>query len=58
MTEQDLKKFGFRLQQRRKELGIERVDIADHIQVHLRTYAKWENGQISPPLDNASIPLS
>ncbi len=46
-----LKQFGFRVKQHREALKLDREQIAQKIDVHARTYAKWENGQSAPPLD-------
>jgi transcriptional regulator with XRE-family HTH domain len=49
--EKDIKLFGFRVKQYRESLKLDREAIAEKIDVHARTYAKWENGQSAPPLD-------
>jgi transcriptional regulator with XRE-family HTH domain len=53
MTEQQLKQFGFLIRQKREALHFDRESVAGKLDVHARTFAKWENGQSEPPLGKA-----
>lgn len=46
----DLKSLGYRLRKARETKKLTREHLADYIDVHFRTLAKWENGQSDPPL--------
>ncbi|MCW5923839.1 MAG: helix-turn-helix transcriptional regulator [Saprospiraceae bacterium] len=45
-----IKQLGFNLREARETKKITREDLADRLNVHFRTLAKWENGQSDPPV--------
>jgi DNA-binding XRE family transcriptional regulator len=53
MSDSILKVFGFKVRSKREELKLLRDHMADSLQVHQRTHAKWENGQSDLPLGKA-----
>ena len=48
--DKQLKKIGFQLREAREHKHKRREEIADQIGIHVRTLAKWENGQVDPPI--------
>jgi DNA-binding XRE family transcriptional regulator len=53
MNQKQLKLFGFRVRQKRIDLKLEKDAVAALLEVHPRTYVKWENGESEPTLGKA-----